>query len=225
MSVDDLLKTVGTEKNILFGGFGMAFGLMLIIGSIIWVYKIEDEKSVLKINGDVCDVESEMGKENCLNSVSEPEKIDISSKNKIVIDVSGAVVEPGLYYFGDGARVNDVLSSAGGLDGDVDLEWVQKELNLARLISDGEKLYIPFEGEYDEDSDLVDISAENPGLISINNGDVEELSKLSGIGDSTAKKIIEYRDKSGGFSSIEEIMEVPGVGEKMFSEIQNQIEI
>jgi len=155
----------------------------------------------------------------------------------IVIDVSGEVMVPSVYTLSDGARVYEAVDAAGGLTENADT----RNTNLAAILSDGMKLYIPSKKEVEEEEKQ---TGETPGsryingstsqsaaasggskagLININTANSAELQKLSGVGPVTADKIISYRNEYGEFKAIEELMNVSGIGEKTFAKLKNTI--
>ena len=99
---------------------------------------------------------------------------------------------------------------------DADLE----RLNLAKVLTDEEKIVVPKKVILEETKE----EGEN-SIININTADVEKLSTLTGIGKSTAEKIIKYREENGYFNSIEDIMKVSGIGEELFSKIKDNITV
>lgn len=144
-------------------------------------------------------------------------------KNKIFVDISGAIEKPGLYEFeNEDIRISDVISEAGGLKNEASKEWVQKKLNLASKVKDQQKIYIPFEGEVLGNT-IINNNVSGSGLININTASKEELESLPKIGSVTANKIIEYRNKKS-FENIEDIMEVDGIGQSTFESIKDKIE-
>jgi len=153
------------------------------------------------------------------------------SPQRIVIDINGAVNQPGVYQFDNkNIRLNQVIEAAGGVSVQAVNDWVNKNLNLARKVNDGEKIYIPFKEEIDLNTNSAGASGQIVGveissLVNINTASAEELCTLSGIGASFAQRIIDYRDKSNGFVSIEEIMAVSGIGEKTFEKIKDEISL
>jgi len=155
----------------------------------------------------------------------------------IVIDVSGEVMVPSVYTLSDGARVYEAVDAAGGLTENADT----RNTNLAAILSDGMKLYIPSKKEVEEEEKQ---TGETPGsryingstsqsaaasggskagLININTANSAELQKLPGVGPVTADKIISYRNEYGEFKAIEELMNVSGIGEKTFAKLKNTI--
>lgn len=155
-------------------------------------------------------------------------EIDSEEGSEVVVDLQGAVEKPGVYQLKADSRINDLLIMAGGLAAEADREWFSKNVNLAQKLSDGIKIYVPFEGEVGKAQDysgqVAGIASETFGeKININLATSAELETLSGIGPATAKKIIDYRQENGPFTSAEEIMKVPGIGEKTFENIKEKI--
>ncbi|MEI8068072.1 MAG: helix-hairpin-helix domain-containing protein [Candidatus Shapirobacteria bacterium] len=144
---------------------------------------------------------------------------------KVMVDVEGEVINPGIYSLDSGARISDVLVAAGGLALKADRDWVDKNLNKAELLMDGQKIFIPNQSENKEFliSNVKKVAGNQ--IISLNSAGVEELDKLSGVGPAIAQRIIDYRVKNGGFKNVEEIKLVPGVGDKMYEKIKNQIKL
>jgi len=152
--------------------------------------------------------------------------------SKIMVHISGQVYDPGIYEMTNGDRVNDVVNLAGGLTKNADLD----RINLAKKISDEEKIYIPKIGEdinKDIESQAINYSSTTLGNLSSNNNDGKininmcsksELTSLPGIGDVIADRIIEYRT-SNKFKNIEEIMNVSGIGDKKYEGIKELIKV
>ena len=144
----------------------------------------------------------------------------------IYVDVGGEVNYPGLYSLPEGSRVNDAIIIAGGATEKADLS----EVNLAYILSDALKITIPKkEVEIKKKKAIVsksiNISSNNSelGKININTASKEQLKTLYGIGDSTAEKIIKYREENGTFSNTEELKKVSGIGESKYDKIANSI--
>ncbi len=136
---------------------------------------------------------------------------------RIMVHVCGAVTEPGVVALDAGARVVDAIGLAGGMTPEADLDYV----NLAAILQDGEKIYVPTE----EEVLLWEEQQESSKLININAADAEVLCTLPGIGESKAQEIIMYREEHGDFQSIEEIMKVPGIKENLFQKIKNYVTV
>lgn len=154
--------------------------------------------------------------------------------DKVTCEVSGEVVKPGVYSLNKNERIEQALMLAGGLAAYADNEWVEKNINRAAVVRDGEKIYIPkkvqnlnskVQSETQMTTDTKTVLGVSGGLININTASVEELDKLAGVGPSIAQKIIDYRDKNGGFKDINEIKLVSGIGDSIYEKIKDQIGI
>ena len=147
----------------------------------------------------------------------------------IAVHVIGAVPRPGLYNFLEDVRVQDAIDAAGGLLAEADAN----SLNLAALLEDGQQLVIPYKAG-SEPIETVNLPssetatpAPNSGedLVNINTATLEELDTLPGIGLTTAQKIIDYRTVNGPFSTIEDIMNVSGIGPATFEDLKDLITV
>ena len=127
-----------------------------------------------------------------LFSRKEPIVISQETSAKIRVDIQGAVNKPGLIILKDSSRVSDLINAAGGLAENADKSWVAKNINLAQVLTDGAKIYIPtiLELEKTSSSNLQVLG--NTDLININNASESELDSLPGIGKVTAQKIISH---------------------------------
>lgn len=149
----------------------------------------------------------------------------VEKTTTIYIDICGAVRYPGVYLLNKDARLFEAVEAAGGLTQDASSEAI----NQAELLSDGQKIYIMNRVEWeqkkeaDSGNDLETLI--DDGLININSATESELCTLPGIGATRAKAIKEYREKNGGFSTIEEIQKVPGIKNGTYDKISNMIKI
>jgi len=143
---------------------------------------------------------------------------------KIMVDIEGAVVKPGVYRLANGSRIDDLLSLAGGLTDTADTVWVGKTLNKAALLLDGGKLFIPTKGEIsspqssNQESVAGAVSSVN-SLISINSASAKELDTLPGVGEVTTQKIIAGRP----YQTIEELLSRKIVGQSVYEKIKSQL--
>ena len=137
----------------------------------------------------------------------------------LCIYVCGEVENSGVYRLKDGSRVADAIEAAGGFkEGAAREYW-----NLAELLTDGKMIFIPTE---EEASEMLEVYIEeSDGNIDINTATVSELTELSGIGQSKAEAIVEYRTKNGNFSSVDELTNVPGIGESTLDKIRDYIKV
>jgi competence protein ComEA len=141
----------------------------------------------------------------------------------ILVHVLGAVAHPGLYELSEGARVIDAVAAAGGYTEAAD----QAQLNLAREVSDGEQLYAPSIGEAPPPAAGAGggQAAETGALVDLNTADGAVLETLPRIGPETARKIIEYRESSGPFTAVEQLLEVPGIGQKTLDGLRELVRV
>lgn len=146
-----------------------------------------------------------------------PDSVQNTSEAKITVDISGQVAIPGVYTLEAGARLADLCEAAGGLTSSADLDAI----NRAGILTDGQKVYIPEQGE--NLSTLPSDAGVAPGLVNINTANIDELQRIPGVGPVTASRIIEYRDEYGGFGKIEDIKNVSGIGEKTFLKMKPAI--
>lgn len=184
--------------------YSKGLAIVLIIAFLIMAalgIKLSDKEEEIVFN--------DLGSNDNVNK----ETIEACSEECIFVDIDGEVTEPGVYELKSGSRVNDAIIMAGGLTDNA----CTKNLNKARKLSDGEKIYIPSEDEYE-------VSSGGSGLININTASANELMSLPGIGEVYAQKIIDYRSIKS-FSSIEEITNIDGIGEKTFKKLKDLITI
>ena len=159
-----------------------------------------------------------------INIFSE-EKLTVESESnkKIIIHITGCVIKEGIIEIEEGARVADAIEEAGGASIDADFN----KINLAYVLEDGQKLYIPSKYEEtleNEGIDFNNIFSTNT-KVNINKATQTELESLNGIGPSTALSIIEHRKTNGKFKNIESIMDVNGIGESKFNIIKDFITV
>lgn len=148
----------------------------------------------------------------------------------VTVYVCGAVNRAGVYRLRGQSRVIDAIEAACGMNEFADKDFI----NQAMLIEDGQKIYVPTREETAEIRDASDIgdiavydgrseAGVKNGKVNINTADASELMTLPGIGEAKAALIIEYRTDSGGFKTIEDIMNISGIKEGMFNRIKDKI--
>ncbi|SCY15170.1 competence protein ComEA [Microbacterium sp. LKL04] len=138
----------------------------------------------------------------------------------VYVHVSGQVREPGLYRLDQGARVVDAVAAAGGFSEKASRDGV----NLARPVSDGEQLLIPAEGEGGTDAGAPAVP-EGDGRVNLNTADLAALDTLPRVGPSIAQRILDWREENGRFSSVDDLMAVPGIGEKMLASLRDLVTV
>lgn len=167
----------------------------------------------------------------------------VSSKEEknetITVYITGAVANPGVISLDNNMRLDDALKKLGGTTKDADIN----RINLAMKLEDSQHYIIPYIGQEDDPSQK-DMQASNNSSdsagsldnsssasnsqnskININSADESQLETISGVGPSTAQKIVDYREKEGKFSSIEDIKNVSGIGDKKFESMKDSIDV
>jgi competence protein ComEA len=145
-----------------------------------------------------------------------------STPAPVRVDVSGDIAAPGVYTLPPGSIVQDALTAAGGPNDDADLT----RLNLAEPLSDGEQILVPARGQTNTPSPGQQPNSLSPGeKLDINTATAEQLEALPEIGPVMAARIVDYRTEHGPFRTIEEIMDVSGVGPKTFEAIKDLVTV
>ena len=143
---------------------------------------------------------------------------------QIVVDVSGAVEEPGVYNLPSGSRIGDALVAAGGLAADADRVWVAQTLNLAKEIKDQEKIFIPALGRVElsrVEGKGSTLGEQKTGKININTASESELDSLPGIGSVRAGAIIDNRP----YGSVEELLSKAKIPQSVYEEIVSLVSV
>jgi len=204
----------------------IAVVLLLVLGGVYYFYvQIPQESAPLASVSQESDplkksVETE-AENTPVNKANQPEII--------MVDVKGQVVRPGVYQSNTGERVIDVIGRAGGLTGQAD----QSQVNFAEHVEDEMVIYIPMKGE--EGSSLPpqtglggtvsNGAGQKQGKINLNKADEAELQNLPGVGPAKAAAIIEFRETSGPFKTIEDLKNISGIGDKTFDKLKDLIDV
>lgn len=182
-------------------------------------------------NYSYTEIELETIENDIEDSINKEEKIEDTN---IIVHITGEIINDGIIEIEEGSRIADVIEEAGGITEEADLSKV----NLAYQVSDGQKIYIPNVNEEDDESQssseeyitneagdnvIIEGKGINTEKVNINTATQTELETLNGIGPSTALKIINYRNENGKFETIEDIKNVPGIGEQKFENIKEDI--
>lgn len=162
--------------------------------------------------------------------------------SEVTCDITGAVKNEGVYTLKNGARLNELITVAGGLSKNAQI----KNVNRALILKDQDKIYIPYRGEKVKSNQIVlsvnassnfssnnassegtsDVNEqEKSSKVNINTANAQELQKLNGIGEKKAELIVAYRQKNGQFASIEDIKQISGIGDKTFAALKDQLEV
>lgn len=149
----------------------------------------------------------------------------IAPPEGLYVHVLGEVAAPGLYIVDPEARLVDALAAAGGTLESADLQAV----NLARPLSDGEQIVVPKIGaEPQTGPPGAGGSGSGPGVdgvVNLNSADVAALETLPRIGPALAQRIIDWRDENGGFRSVDDLLAVPGIGEKLLAGVREKVRV
>ena len=149
---------------------------------------------------------------------------------KIVVEISGAVLNPGVYEMSTNSRIDDLIKKSGGFSNE-NTEWVAKFINRASVLKDGQKIYIPAHGEQSPLSNANNFDGSNPSsgevlsgnanVININTASKDSLESLSGIGPAYAQKIVDQRP----YSDISELKSKSVISDSLFEKIKNSISV
>jgi competence protein ComEA len=150
----------------------------------------------------------------------EPRKATVA-----LVHVAGAVRSPGVYRLRDGERIQDAVRRAGGPRRGADLNAI----NLAAKVADGQQVVVPRRGAAGA-APVGGAAAGEPGAppqapVSLNTATAEQLDTLDGVGPATASKILEYRRQHGGFRSIDDLGEIPGIGPKRLAALRGKVQL
>ena len=203
--------------------------IAIIALSALFVFIMRTGDNEIKL--DKSDITSE---EQISDKTSNEQDTETSS-DVVICDVSGAVKTPRVVELKKGSRISDAIDAAGGLSKNADITNV----NRAAVVNDGDKILIPEEGKPQTDTQINSgqaiqssdtdnnhtASGLTSGKISINNADSTQLQTINGVGPVTADKIIAFREQNGGFTKIEQLKEISGIGDKTFEKMKDQVSL
>ena len=230
------------DKDYIIIGIIIISVIIFMVLNIGKVKEFEEKETTGNIEKNITVSGENIGnKENEVNE--EDKKENISSETGIFVHIDGYVNNPGVYQIKENERINVLIEKAGGLKNGYSI----KNINLAAKLSDGDKVYIPSVeeektlGNQNQNNNISintvgkhtnngnnsnnNVSITKNNKININMANVSELKQIIGIGESTANKIIDYRQNVGKFKKIEDIKEVKGIGESKFESLKNKITI
>lgn len=194
------------------------------------VFKDEYMKDIFvedKANEDSSNVNVSLNKDS--SNKNSLEKATVK-KGQVTVEIKGEVKSPKVYTLDEGAIINDLIEKAGGLTN----EAYTANINRAKVLKNEDLIIIGNNKDIDvnsqnaikttNDSGIIGRSdTSKSGVININTATLNELMNIDGVGEKTAQKIIDYREKNGGFKSIEDIKNVDRIGDKTFEKIKNLI--
>ena len=158
-------------------------------------------------------------------TVGSPGTASTAVAEVLVVHVAGAVSAPGVHELRPGSRVADAIAAAGGLTPDADAS----RINLAAPVADGERVYVLALGEQEAPvaagSAPAGSGGEATGPVNLNTADAELLDSLPGVGPATAAAIIEHRARVGPFTSIDQLLDVPGIGDAKLEALRDLVTV
>jgi competence protein ComEA len=152
---------------------------------------------------------------------SVPSAVTGTTEVDIVVHVAGEVLRPGLVRLTPGARVADAIAAAGGATADAQLAAI----NLAGTLADGVQVVVPGVGPLGVVEAVGASGAVDDGRVRVNQADASELDSLPGVGPVLAERIVSYRDLNGPFQAVEDLLDVPGIGESKLAAMRDAIVI
>ena len=214
----------------------IVIAIIVAIGSIISIKNLKDINegyivSDIENKNEVYEESKTIDINDNTKDTMQTSKVETSLNDKVAIYISGEVKNPGVVELKYDARLSDGVDLCGGLTEDANLNGI----NLAMKIKDEGHYIIPKFGEEtadtvtndneyrNENNTLNEPESNNDNKININTADLSELDSLPGFGQVTAQKIIEYRQEHTKFNSIEELMNIKGIGEKKFNNVKDYI--
>lgn len=235
----DLINNLSTKQKIIICAI---FILVILIGFIfIYRYYYSNDETILtnetisdEINQNDFQNESDVG--NTIEENIPTSKIGIIKKeNKIMVYVTGEINSPGVVCLDEKSRIVDALEAAGGKTENADLS----KINLAYILEDGVQIRVPRIGEASNEKEAYITDEAGQGVVTgelvtedtknskvnINVANSEKLQTIPGVGETTAQKIIKYREEKGKFKTKEDIKNVEGIGDAKYEKLKDYIEV
>lgn len=203
---------------------GELVGLLVVVGltlsgAVVWYLRSLPEPVAISTNAAA----SMQGEGGSGPTADEPVADDVSPSPmaEVIVDVAGWVQDPGVYEFSADARAIDALERAGGARKGADLEAI----NLAALLVDGEQLVVPGPSKkHASEAESIN-GTSTSDLIDVNSAEASELETLPGVGEVIAARIVEHREANGPFQSPQDLMDVSGIGEVTFAEMEAEVTV
>lgn len=183
-----------------------SFALLSLLGGIVLAVKVVDDYGKTQVE------------------VNQVTQVGASEGSKLVVEIAGEVSTPGVYELSVGSRVIDLIRRAGGLTSKADRAWIDRNLNRAAVLEDGQKVYIPAEGEVEKGNgggSGEGVKGEMMTKINLNTASLSQLESLPGIGPAYAQRIIAARP----FKNVEELLKVRGIGKKTYEQIKDLVSV
>ncbi|TCP32322.1 competence protein ComEA [Scopulibacillus darangshiensis] len=201
-------------------------GAAVLIVILIVVYQKQEtpRQDILNAPEPVVKTNEKGDQENKDNKSNESQKQNTQKQPvQLVIDVKGAVKKPGVYKMMGGERVVDAIRKAGGFNSQAD----EKQINLAQKLNDEMVVYVPAKGEEKPAVPGQTANSNENGIageqkINLNTATKEDLEKLPGVGPAKAEAILSYREEHGTFRSVQDLLNVTGIGDKSLEKIKEK---
>ncbi|KOP83514.1 helix-hairpin-helix domain-containing protein [Cytobacillus solani] len=205
-----MIEWIKTNKLVVLGGI-----FIILAGAYFLLEPASEESNVLDNEEEWLTSERTVNE----NIVEHEEEVIV------IVDVKGAVNNPGVYEAESEDRVIDMINMAGGLKESAD----EAKINFATRVEDEMVIYVPEIGEeMEQEGGMMTVMGgtdQKDGKVNINTADDTELQTLTGIGPAKAAAIIDYREKNGPFKVIEDLKLISGIGEKSFEKLKEQIKV
>lgn len=208
---------------------GSACAVLAVAGAAFWLLRTTDPPPPAAATASLPDVTPPT-----LPAVAEPPSVPTTAgpsttagSATVVVHVAGAVVAPGVYELPAGSRVAAGLDAAGGPSADAVLDAI----NLAAPLADGQQVYVPHTGEASGPAPAAaspgasPATDSNPAPIDVNTASQQELESLPGIGPVTAAAIVRHREESGPFATVDDLLDVPGIGPARLASLAGLIRV
>lgn len=222
-------KQLNLYKNKKFLG-----GLTLLIICIVFiVFKYDSNKGKVFKDEYMKDIfvdEEIQGEAEETTSEVVVNKDEVLEKETLIVEIKGEVKKPDVYTLNKGSIIKDLIDIAGGLTENSDIS----KINRADELQNHQLIVIPNINDKDKEVEVVQggdtnnvesNSSQASNKVNINTADLNGLKTINGIGDSKAQSIITHREKNGKFKTIDDIKNVTGIGEKIFENIKDKIEV
>ena len=198
--------------------------LVMIIGFFAW---LNVTKTTADAQNDLPALSTTFSTSSSASDLKTERSSSQTETQKMFVDIKGAVKNEGVYELSNGSRVTDVVKLAGGFTEDAD----KKSVNLAEKVTDESVIYV---ARVDENVAPATTNSQSNGSaqqeessdkINLNTATLAELQTISGIGAKRAQDIIDYRDANGGFSSVDDLANVSGIGEKILEKLKSEVTV
>lgn len=198
--------------------------LVMIIGFFAW---LNVTKTTADAQNDLPALSTTFSTSSSASDLKTERSSSQTETQKMFVDIKGAVKNEGVYELSNGSRVTDVVKLAGGFTEDAD----KKSVNLAEKVTDESVIYV---ARVDENVAPATTKSQANGSaqqeessdkINLNTATLAELQTISGIGAKRAQDIIDYRDANGGFSSVDDLANVSGIGEKILEKLKSEVTV